>query len=89
MSDMAAVAGSELRPALAGMVRATDDVTKAHELMKTALDVSAATGKPLATVSAAIQKAYNGQAGSLKRLVPSLSDGAVKSRKTGRSCRRS
>ena len=79
-AKMAAVSAGELRPALAGMVRATDDVTKAHELMTIALDTAAATGKPLATVSVAIQKAYNGNASSLKKLVPSLSDAAVKSK---------
>jgi hypothetical protein len=79
MSKMAAVSAGEIRPALAGLVRATGDVTAAHKLMKDALDISAATGKPLATVSAALQKAYNGQGGSLKRLMPSLSDAALKS----------
>lgn len=79
MSKMAAVSAGEIRPALAGLVRATGDVTAAHKLMKDALDISAATGKPLATVSAALQKAYNGQGGSLKRLLPSMSDAALKS----------
>jgi hypothetical protein len=81
MSNMAAVSAGEIRPALAGLVRATGDVTKAHLLMKDALNISAATGKPLASVATALQKAYNGQSGSLKRLLPSLSDGALQSGK--------
>lgn len=79
MSRSVAVADDELRPALAGAVRATGDLTQAHSLLKLALDTSAATGKPLGTVVTALGKAYNGSAGSLKRLVPSLSDAAIKS----------
>ena len=81
MSDATAVAREELRPALAGAVRATGDLTKAHQLLKTALDVSAATGKPLGSVTAALGKAYNGSTGALKKLVPSISAGALASGK--------
>jgi hypothetical protein len=62
----------ELRPALAGLVRATGDVTKAHDLMRLALDTSAATGKPLASVTAALSKAYGGSYGALTKLDPAL-----------------
>lgn len=79
LSKTVAVSNEELRPALAGAVRATGDLAKAHTLLKTALDVSAATGKPLGSVVTALGKAYNGSASSLKRLVPSLSDAAIKS----------
>jgi hypothetical protein len=79
MSRTVAVADDELRPALAGAVRATGDLHQAQQLLKTALDVSAATGKPLGSVVTALGKAYNGSASSLKRLVPSLSDAAIKS----------
>lgn len=79
LSKSVAVSNEELRPALAGAVRATGDLAKAHQMLKTALDVSAATGKPLGSVVTALGKAYNGSASSLKRLVPSLSDAAIKS----------
>jgi hypothetical protein len=79
LSKTVAVSNEELRPALAGAVRATGDLASAHTMLKTALDISAATGKPLASVVTALGKAYNGSASSLKRLVPSLSDAAIKS----------
>jgi len=61
-----------LRPALGNLVRATGDVTEAQELLGIALDISAATGKDLNTVSEALSKAYQGETSSLKRLDPSL-----------------
>jgi phage-related protein len=67
-----ATSDAVLRPALGNLVRATGDVTAAQELLGTALDVSAATGKDLNTVSEALSKAYQGQTDSLKRLDPSL-----------------
>lgn len=81
MSDATAVAREELRPALAGAVRATGDLTQAHKLLSTALDISAATGKPLGSITAALGKAYNGSTGALKKLVPSISAGALESGK--------
>lgn len=64
----AGVADDELRPALANLVRATGDVTKSQDLMKTAMDVSAATGKPLEAVSMSLAKAYNGNVAALGKL---------------------
>ena len=74
-----AMTKGELNPALATLVRSTKDVAKAQDLLKLSADISAATGKDLASVTTAVGKAYNGSAGSLKRLVPSLSDAAIKS----------
>jgi len=67
-----AVSDAQLRPALGNLVRATGDVTEAQELLGIALDISAATGKDLNTVSEALSKAYQGETSSLKRLDPSL-----------------
>lgn len=67
-----ATSDAQLRPALGNLVRATGNVTDAQELLGTALDISAATGKDLNTVSEALAKAYQGEASSLKRLDPSL-----------------
>ena len=76
-SRQVAVADDDLRPALAGLVRTTGDVTKAHGLMTSALDLAAATGKPLATTSAALAKAYTGSYTSLTKLDPALKNVAV------------
>ena len=69
-SNATAVADDELRPALATLARGTGDLAKAQDGLKIALDVSAATGKPLATVSAALSKAYAGNATALGKLDP-------------------
>lgn len=80
LSKSVAVSNEELRPALAGAVRATGDLAQAHAMLKLGLDTSAATGKPLAAVMAALQKAYNGSTGSLKRLDPALGDAVLKTK---------
>jgi len=70
----AAVSDSELRPAFANLVRATGDVTEAQDLMTLALDVAAATGKDLETVTEALQEGFQGEVGPLKELDKSLTD---------------
>jgi hypothetical protein len=70
-----AVLDDQLRPALASAVRATGSLTKGEELLNVALDVSAGTGKDLNTVTIAIAKAYNGNTGALKKLLPSIKQG--------------
>jgi F0F1-type ATP synthase membrane subunit c/vacuolar-type H+-ATPase subunit K len=72
----------ELRPALANLVNATGDVTTAQGLLRTAMDLSVASGKPLDTVTGAVAKAANGQTGALKKLFPELNTQANKN-KTG------
>ncbi len=62
------VADDKLRPALQRLATATGDVTKSQDLLKLALDISAATGKDVETVSNALAKAYEGNAGALTRL---------------------
>jgi hypothetical protein len=69
-SNATAVADDELRPALANLARGTGDLAQAQDGLKIALDISAATGKPLATVSAALSKAYAGNATALGKLDP-------------------
>lgn len=75
-SKAAAVADDELRPALSTLVRATGDVSTAQDAMGLALDISAATGKDLESVSTALAKGYGGQTAGLKKLVPGI-DAAV------------
>lgn len=62
------VADDELRPALQTLVTATGDATQAQDLLSLALDVSAATGRDLTSVSSALAKAANGQFTQLNRL---------------------
>lgn len=66
------VADDELRPALGRLITQTKDVTKAQELASLAMDVSAATGKPLATVTEALAKAAGGNEKALAKLSPEL-----------------
>lgn len=62
----------ELRPAMGTFLRATKDQTKAQDLMQLSMDVSRGTGKDLASVTAAIAKAYGGNTTALGRLVPGI-----------------
>src|SRR5262245_15220240 len=66
------VADDQLRPALANLVRATGDVEKSQRDMAVALDVAAATGKPVEQVTAAMAKGYAGTTTALGRLVPGI-----------------
>lgn len=70
------VLDDDLRPALATAVRATGSLAKGQKFLDTALNVSAGTGKDLSTVTNAMAKAYNGNTGSLKKLLPSIKDGS-------------
>ena len=63
-----------LRPALGRLATATGDVTKAQELATQAMDIAAATGKPLETVVSAIEKAYGGNMTALAKLAPEYRD---------------
>jgi hypothetical protein len=75
------VTDSELRPAFAKLARATGDVSKAQALLNQALDISAATGKPLQTVVQSLERAYGGNLAALSRLAPEyremIKDGAT------------
>ena len=59
---------TELRSSLGALVRATGDLTQSQSLLNTAQDISAATGKDLASVSLALAKASQGQFTALSRL---------------------
>jgi len=72
MSKAFAVADDDLRPAMGNLVRSTGSVEVAQTLMNTALDIAAATGKDLETVTLALGKAVNGSTKSLTMLDPSL-----------------
>ena len=78
MSLATGVADDQLRPALGRLVRSTGDITKAQDLLTTALDVSTATGKPLETVANALGKAYDGNTAALGKLGIGLSTAELK-----------
>jgi hypothetical protein len=76
----AAVADDELRPALQKLLQATRDTGKAQDLLATALDISATTGRDVETVALSLSRAYQGNIGALRRLGLRVSDTAVKSK---------
>jgi hypothetical protein len=68
------VTDDELRPALAGLVRATGDITEAQRAASLAMDVAAAKGVSLETVTKTLEKAYGGNFTALAKLSPELRD---------------
>ena len=74
------VSDTQLRPALETLVRATGDVTKAQNLLKLGLDVSAGSGRDLESISLALAKAQGGQFTALQRLGIVIPDNIKKSK---------
>ena len=74
------VADDQLRPSLDRLLRSTQDITKAQKLQTLALDISAGTGKDLATVTEALGKAYDGNLGALKRIGVPLDENIIKTK---------
>jgi hypothetical protein len=72
------VADDQLRPALQRLAVATGSVTQSQDLLNLALDISAATGKSVESVSNALGKAYEGNTGALGRLGVGLSAAEIK-----------
>jgi hypothetical protein len=62
------VADDDLRPAFQRLSVATGDVQKSQSLLNLALDISKGTGKPLAEVTEALGKAYEGNQKKLAAL---------------------
>ena len=67
------VADGELRPALQQLAGATRNLVVSQDLLNLALDISAGTGKSLASVTQALSRAYLGTNTSLSRLNIGLS----------------
>jgi len=74
------ITDDELRPAFGRLVRSTKDVEDAQKLLNLALDVSAATGKPLEAVANALGKAYDGNLNALGRLGLGIDASILKSK---------
>ena len=83
MSRSTGVADDMLRPAMIQLVNATQDTTKAQDLLSLALDISAGSGRDLTAVTTALSRAALGQTTALRRLGVPLSDAAVKSKDLG------
>ena len=66
------VADSELRPAFASLTRGTKDLGEANKALALALDISAATGENLQSVSDSLALAYGGNTKALAKLSPEL-----------------
>jgi hypothetical protein len=66
------ITDDQLRPALAGLTRATKDITEAQNATNLAMDIAAAKGTSLETVTKAMEKAYGGNLTALAKLDPSV-----------------
>ena len=77
------VQDDKLRPALARLVRSTEDAAQAQTLLNLALDISASTGKPLEAIANGLGKAFDGNSAALGRLGLGLDDSILKSKDFG------
>jgi len=72
------VLDDQLRPAFQQLLTATGSITKSQEALNTALNVSAATGRSLTEVSAALTRGFSGNTTGLTRLGAGLSKATLK-----------
>lgn len=72
------VLDDQLRPAFQQLLTVTGSITVSQEALNTALNVSAATGRSLTEVTAALAKGYAGNTTSLTRLGAGLSKATLK-----------
>lgn len=70
----------KLRSSLGNLLRATEDVTEAQKLNNIAIDISAATGRDLDSVSLSLAKAYDGNFTSLRKLGIPLDENIIKTK---------
>jgi len=68
LSELNGIAKTDLRSSFDTLMQATGDATKSQNLLNLALGISAGTSRPLANVSMALGKAYDGNTASLTRL---------------------
>jgi hypothetical protein len=73
------VLDDQLRPALQTLLTASGSLTQSQKALAIALDVSAATGKTVTEVSAAMAKGFSGQTTALTRLGAGLSKATLAS----------
>ena len=80
LAESTGVMKETLFPAFETLIRYTGDVTKAQDLLKLSLDVSAGTGKDTAAVALALGKAYGGNTTALGRLGAGLTKAELSSK---------
>lgn len=68
LSELNGIAKTDLRNSFDTLVRSTGDAAKAQDLLSLGTDISAGTGKDLATVTTALAKAYGGNYAALSKL---------------------
>lgn len=69
-----------LRPAFERLTRSTKNTEESQKLLNLALDISAATGKPLEAIANALGKAYDGNTNALGKLGLGLDAAVIKSK---------
>ena len=78
-SSATATTDDVLRPAFARLIRSTNDVAKAQELLSLSQEIATATGKPLETVANALGKSFDGQNAALGKLGLGIDAATLKS----------
>ena len=79
LQDLYGVLDDQLRPAFQTLLNATGSVTLSQKALETALNVSAGTGKDLASVVSAIAKGASGTTTALSRLGTGLDKATIAS----------
>ena len=72
------VLDDQLRPAFQQLLTVTGSITQSQDALSTALNVSAATGKSLTEVSAALTRGFSGNTAGLSRLGAGISKATLK-----------
>ena len=72
------VLDDQLRPAFQQLLTVTGSVTQSQDALSTALNISAATGKSLTEVSAALTRGFSGNTTGLSRLGAGISKATLK-----------
>jgi len=85
LSMATGIADDQLRPALGKLATATGSLTKAQDLLSLSLDIAAQTNKPLEAVTTTLGKAYGGNLGAIKKLIPGFDEAIIKSKDFGRA----
>jgi hypothetical protein len=78
LQRLTGVLDDELRPAFQQLLTATGSITKSQDALQTALNISAATGKSLTEVSAALTRGFSGNTTGLSRLGAGISKATLK-----------
>jgi hypothetical protein len=78
LQDLYGVLDDDLRPAFQQLLTVTGSITRSQNALDTALNVSAATGKSLTEVSAALSRGFAGNTTGLSRLGAGLSKATLK-----------